>query len=44
MSKVQKVQGKFAMARSTKKKVKREKQKVIENEDVLDQRRYLGEL
>jgi hypothetical protein len=36
--------GRTAMPRSMKKKVKREKQKVVEDEETLDRQKYLGEV
>lgn len=44
MERVYKKQGKTAMPRSMKKKVKKEVIQVVENQDVIDRRKYLGEL
>lgn len=44
MERVYEKTGRTGMARSMKKKVKREKIVVAENQDLIDQRKYLGEL
>lgn len=44
MERVIKKNGKQVMPRSMKKKVKSEKVEIIENQDLIDQKKYLGEL